>query len=241
MFEMQSVLQRPASSKRQVAAMAALLHLSVATVLVVGLAWRIEAVEAPTFSGTFLPIAFLPAEWSAPLVKPAAVAVAAPVAKAPTVAQPEEVTDASPATASALAAEPIATLGDPNAVSAAPGDSSALTDPGGIGGGQGVPAPAATVVWQPGTGIVPPQVLFRLDPKYPELARSVRREGAVVIEAEIATDGSLRSARVVSSPLGFGLEQSALDAIRAWRFAPARFGDRPVSVYYRWNVLFSLR
>ena len=91
------------------------------------------------------------------------------------------------------------------------------------------------------SGVVPPQVLFRIDPKYPELARSVRREGAVVIEAEIATDGSLRSARVVSSPLGFGLEQSALDAIRAWRFAPARFGDRPVSVYYRWNVLFSLR
>jgi len=49
------------------------------------------------------------------------------------------------------------------------------------------------------------------------------------------------SARVVSSPLGFGLEQSALEAIRSWRFAPARYGDRPVAVYYRWNILFSLR
>ena len=77
--------------------------------------------------------------------------------------------------------------------------------------------------------------------KYPELARSVRRQGTVLVEAEIATDGSLRSARVVSTPLGFGLEQSALDAVRAWRFAPARYGERPVAVYYRWNILFTLR
>ena len=69
----------------------------------------------------------------------------------------------------------------------------------------------------------------------------MQRQGAVVIEAEIATDGSLRSARVVSPPLGFGLEQSALDAIRRWQFSPARYGDRPVAVYYRWNVLFTLR
>ncbi len=90
---------------------------------------------------------------------------------------------------------------------------------------------------------MPPQVLFRIDPTLSGAARSViaRREGTVVIEAEIATDGSLRSARVVSSPLGFGLEQSALDAIRSWRFAPARYGERPVAVYYRWNILFSLR
>ena len=46
---------------------------------------------------------------------------------------------------------------------------------------------------------------------------------------------------VVSAPLGFGLEQSALDAIGSWRFAPARYGERPVAVYYRWNILFSLR
>ena len=57
----------------------------------------------------------------------------------------------------------------------------------------------------------------------------------------VATDGTMRSARVVSSPLGFGLEQSALDAIRNWKLAPARYGERPIAVYYRWNILFSLR
>ncbi len=239
MFEMQSVLQGPASSKKQLATMAALLHLSVATVLIVGLAWRIDAVEAPTFSDTYLPIALLPAEWSAPLVRPDKTP-SPQTTKAPAAVQPETVPDAPPTAgttdlreASIVPLDAAATGGDATATSA-------LTDAGGVGDGDGASV-AETILWRPGAGIVAPQVLFRVDPKYPEIARTARRQGAVVVEAEIATDGSLRSARVVSAPLGFGLEQSALEAIKSWRFAPARFGDRPVAVYYRWNILFSLR
>jgi protein TonB len=239
MFEMQSVLQGPASAKKQLATTAALLHLSVATVIVVGLAWRIDTVEAPTFTTNFLPIAFLPAEWSAPLAHPAKVP-SRKAAQAPATVQPEVVPDAPPTAPSALSEVSIAPL-DPAVSHGDVGAGSALADAGGVGDGDGVPAAAETIVWKPGAGIVAPQVLFRIDPRYPEIARAAHRQGAVVIEAEIATDGSLQSARVVSAPLGFGLEQSALDAIRSWRFAPARFGDRPVAVYYRWNILFSLR
>lgn len=241
MFEMQSVLQGPASAKKQLATMAALVHLSVATVIVVGLAWRIDTVEAPTFTTSYLPIALLPAEWSAAPVR-AAKAPSPPATKAPAAVQPSAVPEEAPqASTTALAEASIEPLdgvaadGDP-AASAAP-----FTDAGGVGPGNGLAEPAGTIVWKPGAGIVAPQVLFRVDPRYPEIARTARRQGAVVIEAAIATDGSLQSARVVSAPLGFGLEQSALEAIRAWRFAPARFGDRPVAVYYRWNILFSLR
>ncbi|MEO8196867.1 MAG: energy transducer TonB [Thermoanaerobaculia bacterium] len=241
MFEMQSVLQGPASAKKQLATMAALLHLSVASVLVVGLAWRIDAVDTPTFPSTYLPIAFLPAEWSAPLKRPAE-APAAAVAKASVAVQPEVVPDAPPTAASAsLDADPIAPLTAETDIGGTSTSDSALSDIGGVGPGSGLPTDAATIVWKPGAGIVAPQVLYRVDPSYPEIARAAHRQGAVIVEAEIATDGSLQAARVVSAPLGFGLEQSALDAIRSWRFAPARFGDRPVAVYYRWNILFSLR
>lgn len=243
MFEMQSVLQGPISAKKQLAATAALLHLSVASVILIGLAWRIDAVEAPNLLESFFPVAFLPAEWSAPLVKPSpSPAPAPPAAKAPAIVQPEVVPDTPPAAATdSLAADPLV----PPAPGTDPGGTTApgtlLSDAGGVGPGSGVAAPAGTVLWHPGAGIVAPQVLYRVDPRYPEIARAAHRQGAVIVEAEIATDGSLQSARVVSSPLGFGLEQSALDAIRSWRFAPARFGDRPVAVYYRWNILFSLR
>lgn len=241
MFEMQSVLQGPDSSKKQLATMAALLHLSVATVIVLGLAWRIDAVEAPNIPESFLPVAFLPAEWSKPLVQATKAPTAAPVAKAPTVVQPTAVPDAPPAAASVLAEEPITPISAGTDVGGPTAPGALLSDAGGVGPGSGLPADAGTIVWKPGAGIVAPQVLFRVDPRYPEIARTARRQGAVVVEAEIATDGSLQSARVVSAPLGFGLEQSALEAIRSWRFAPARFGDRPVAVYYRWNILFSLR
>lgn len=242
MFEMQSVVQGPVSPRRQMAAMAAFTHLAAATVLLVGLAWRIESVEAPTFfTEALLPVAFLPAEWNAPPATPARPAAAAPAARPPAVVQPEAVPDAPPAPASALDSEPlepIATPGVASAAGAVAASGSGLTDAGGVGSGSG-DSVAAAVVWH--AGIVPPKVLYRIDPKYPEVARVARRQGAVVVEAEIATDGSLRSARVVSAPLGFGLEQSALDAIASWRFAPARYGERPVAVYYRWNILFSLR
>lgn len=240
MFEMQSVLQGPVSSKKQLAAMAAFCHLGVATLLVVGLAWRIEAVEAPNLMEAFLPVAFLPAEWSAPLASPVKAPAAAPAAKAPAVVQPTVVPDTPPAAAgTALDADPILPLTAASGTGSSTAPGSALADVGGVGNGTGEPASAGAIVWH--AGIVPPQVLFRVDPKYPEVARAVHRQGAVIVEAEIATDGSLRSARVVSPPLGFGLEQSALAAIGSWRFAPARFGDRPVAVYYRWNILFSLR
>ncbi|MBP9825652.1 MAG: energy transducer TonB [Thermoanaerobaculia bacterium] len=243
MFEMQSVLQGPVSPRRQMAAMAAFTHLAAATVLLVALAWRIESVEPPSFfAEALLPVAFLPAEWSAPLATPARTPAAAPAAKTPTVVQPDEVPDVVPTASSALDAEPLEPLATPGAASgsgAAAATASGLTDAGGVGNGAGTPLAGAAVVWH--AGIVPPQVLYRIDPKYPEIARTARRQGAVVVEAEISTDGSLRSARVVSAPLGFGLEQSALDAIGSWRFAPARYGERPVAVYYRWNILFNLR
>ncbi len=240
MFEMQSVLQGPVSAKKQLATMAALLHLSVATVLVVGLAWHIDAVDAPTFSTPYLPIAFLPAEWSAPLAQAPKVPTAAPAAKTSALVQPTVVPDAPPVAATAAADDSIAAPGSATDTGpTAPG--TLLADAGGVGPGGGIPGDVGPILWKPGAGIIAPQVLFRVDPRYPEIARTAHRQGAVVVEAEIATDGSLQSARVVSAPLGFGLEQSALEAIRAWRFAPARFGDRPVAVYYRWNILFSLR
>ncbi len=243
MFEMHSVLQGPVTPKRQMAAMAAFTHLAAATVLLVGLAWRIESVEAPTFfTETLLPVALLPAEWNAPLAKPEPTRAPVPAARTPAVVQPNDVTEAPSIPVAALDAEPLEPILTPGAdggAGALAATGNGLTGASGFGTGAGAPVAGAAIVWH--AGIVPPKVLYRIDPRYPEIARSARRQGAVVVEAEIATDGSLRSARVVSAPLGFGLEQSALDAIGSWKFAPARYGERPVAVYYRWNILFSLR
>jgi protein TonB len=61
-----------------------------------------------------------------------------------------------------------------------------------------------------------------------------------VVEAIIGADGFVRDVRVLrgASPL---LDPAALEAVRRWRYRPARIGERPVSVYLSVVVTFSLR
>lgn len=88
--------------------------------------------------------------------------------------------------------------------------------------------------------MTPPRTLLRIEPHYPEMARRAKRQGVVVLEAEIGRDGILRSARAVNPPLGFGLEEAALEALRRWKFAPAELDGRPIAVFYRLSVNFRL-
>lgn len=63
------------------------------------------------------------------------------------------------------------------------------------------------------------KVKTRVTPAYPELARRMNVTGKVKIEVVIAPDGRVRSTRVIGGhPL---LVQSALDAVKEWKFVPA--------------------
>ena len=88
-----------------------------------------------------------------------------------------------------------------------------------------------------------PVILVRVDPVYPRLAQIQRRNGSVLLRAEISADGFVRGARVLqASPPGLGFEESALDAVKLWRFRPATTQDgRPVAVLYSLQVTFLLR
>jgi len=57
-------------------------------------------------------------------------------------------------------------------------------------------------------------------PVYTMQARQAEIEGVVRIEVTVDENGSVISARVLSG-LGYGLDESALDAARGWRFQPA--------------------
>jgi TonB family protein len=60
------------------------------------------------------------------------------------------------------------------------------------------------------------KVKVKLVPEYPEIARQLHLQGKVKIEASIAPDGHVTSAKVVGGhPI---LAQSAMDAVKKWRF-----------------------
>jgi protein TonB len=88
--------------------------------------------------------------------------------------------------------------------------------------------------------VAKPEVLARVEPVYTEPARRARIQGVVIVETVIDTQGRVTDARVLKS-LPMGLSESAVDAVRQWRFKPATLDGRAVSVYFTLTVKFELQ
>jgi protein TonB len=68
----------------------------------------------------------------------------------------------------------------------------------------------------------------RVEPIYPILPKQIGRSGHVELRAIIATDGTIQSLQVVrGDPLFY---QSALDAVRQWRYRPTVLNGQPVEI-----------
>jgi protein TonB len=95
-----------------------------------------------------------------------------------------------------------------------------------------------------GVGDVTNPVLIpesKIEPEYPELARVARLEGNVILQAVIHKDGSVGEVEVLrSNRPNMGFEDSAIAAVRQWRYEPALQNGRPVEVYFTVIVEFTL-
>ena len=78
------------------------------------------------------------------------------------------------------------------------------------------------------THLEPAMLIQRVEPVYPLLARQVHREGRVELHAIIASDGTIQSLQVVSGDAFF--LQSALDAVRQWRYRATVLNGQPVEI-----------
>lgn len=83
-----------------------------------------------------------------------------------------------------------------------------------------------------------PRLITRVDPAYPPLARQTHMQGVVIIDAIVDEQGNVVEAKVVSGPPL--LIQSALDAVRKWRYQPTYLNDQPVPVQLNVVVTFRL-
>ena len=102
-----------------------------------------------------------------------------------------------------------------------------------------LPPPVKAAPVRVGGTISRPERIHYVAPEYPALARAARREGTVILEAVLDTDGSVREARVLRPmPL---LDEAALEAVRQWRFTPTLLNGEPVPVVLTVTVVFSLR
>jgi len=81
-------------------------------------------------------------------------------------------------------------------------------------------------------------LIRRVQPAYPPLARSARIQGQVVLAAVISKEGMIENLRVLEGhPM---LVRAALDAVTQWRYRPYILNNEPVEVETRITVNFSL-
>lgn len=86
--------------------------------------------------------------------------------------------------------------------------------------------------------VIAARLIRRVQPVYPTLAIQIHREGRVELHAIIAKDGSIESLEVVSGDPMF--IQSALAAVRDWRYQPTLLNGQPVEVDTSVVVIYTI-
>jgi len=116
----------------------------------------------------------------------------------------------------------------------------------GIGGGSGLgvgPGEGGGTgggPYRPGSGVEPPRLLKEVRADYTDEARRANITGEVLLEIVVRRDGTVGDVRVLRG-LNGGLDQRAIQAVRQWRFAPARLKGANVDVVVEVSVEFKLR
>jgi len=100
--------------------------------------------------------------------------------------------------------------------------------------------------------VKPPKAVYSPDPEYSLPARIAKRQGVVALGLILGRDGSPDDIWVIRKfvysngeqktfkPVGLGLEQKAIEAVRQWKFQPATKDGEPVPVFLNIEVQFRL-
>jgi periplasmic protein TonB len=100
---------------------------------------------------------------------------------------------------------------------------------GGFGGG----------VFHVGGGVSAPKPIYDPDPDYSEEARKAHWQGTVLLWVVVGPEGKVHDVKV-SRTLGLGLDEKAVEAVRTWKFDPARKNGQAVAVEMTIEVNFHM-
>ncbi|HMD09212.1 MAG TPA: M56 family metallopeptidase [Candidatus Acidoferrum sp.] len=107
------------------------------------------------------------------------------------------------------------------------------------------PVPVETISGKPsrlsiGGTVQAAKIITRVQPVYPESARSAGISGTVVLHAVIGMDGKPLSLRVKNSQIDPDLARSAVEAVSQWRYSPTLLNGEPIEVDTIITVNYSL-
>ena len=177
--------------------------------------------------------------------------IATPMPAAPK--EPEKIEPAPPPSPPPPAAEPSAPAREP-AVASAPTTSfesggasvaaqlPAETSPDGANGESAAPPKSLAALPSDGvTQMAIPRGGYQVRPSYPSSARRLGIQGMTTLRVYVAADGRVGEVQVQESAGHPDLDAAAADAVKRWRFEPARRGTEPVGVWVLLPVEFRLR
>lgn len=102
------------------------------------------------------------------------------------------------------------------------------------------PAPEPEGPLYVGGPIAQPARLAYVEPVYPPAALKARLPGVVILRVLLGRDGGVREVTVLR-PATMGMTESAVEAVRQWRWEPALLHGRPVEVLMTVTVTFTVR
>ena len=88
------------------------------------------------------------------------------------------------------------------------------------------------------SGVAQGLLIRKVAPIYPPEAKESKVTGTVVLRIEIDTTGAVQKPQVISG--NTMLQQSALDAVKQWRYRPYKLNGEPVEVETTVNIVYSL-
>jgi protein TonB len=111
------------------------------------------------------------------------------------------------------------------------GDGSGLGNGSGGGYGGGVK--------QIGGGVSAPILTFSVEPEFSEEARKAKAAGNVLVELIVDPQGRPQNVHVIR-PVGMGLDEKAVEAVKQYKFKPAMEAGKPVAVKLDVDVEFQI-
>ena len=91
------------------------------------------------------------------------------------------------------------------------------------------------------SGVARPLGGYQIKPRYPESARRQGVEGTTLLKIHVSDTGRVEDVLVERSAGHQDLDLAAMEAVKQWRFEPARRGKQSVAVWVMLPVRFALK
>jgi len=94
-------------------------------------------------------------------------------------------------------------------------------------------------VYEPGGDVKPPKLVHYVEPAFSPSSKEAYVEGTVKISTVVTREGVATNLRVTSG-LNAEEDQTAIDAVKQWKFQPGTKAGQPVNVHVNVEVTFHL-